>query len=124
MLVCLAGFLKKLSPNFVKRFKDRIMNIHPALLPLFGGEGLYGHYVHEAVLKCGVKVSGCTVHFVDDEYDRGPIILQQAVPVMEGDTPDSLAARILKEEHKIYPKAIRLFSEGQLKIEGRTVKII
>ncbi len=124
MLVCLAGFLKKLSPNFVKMFKDRIMNIHPALLPLFGGEGLYGHYVHEAVLKSGVKVSGCTVHFVDEEYDKGPIILQQDVPVIEGDTPESLAARILKEEHKIYPKAIRLFAEGRLKIEGRRVRIL
>jgi len=124
MLVCMAGFLKKLSPDFIKRFKERIMNIHPALLPLFGGEGLYGHYVHETVLNYGVKVSGCTVHFVDEEYDRGPIILQRAVPVMEGDTPESLAARILKEEHKIYPQAIRLFSEGKLKIEERRVKIL
>ena len=110
-LVCLAGFLLKLEPNIVRGFKGRIMNIHPALLPKFGGPGMYGHHVHEAVIKAGEKESGCTVHFVDEIYDHGKIALQARVPVMENDTPDELAARILKEEHRIYPEAIKLFFE-------------
>ncbi|MFN3966962.1 MAG: phosphoribosylglycinamide formyltransferase [Endomicrobiia bacterium] len=120
-LVCLAGFLLKISPGFIKKFENRIMNIHPALLPCFGGPGMYGHHVHEAVIKSGVKISGCTVHFVDEEYDHGPIIIQKAVEVKDDDTPETLAERILKEEHKIYPEAIKLFAEGKLKIVERRV---
>lgn len=110
-LVCLAGFLLKLAPNFIQQFKNRILNIHPALLPKFGGEGMYGHNVHEAVLKSGEKVSGCTVHFVDEEYDHGEILLQRTVPVLKDDTPETLAKRILEQEHKLYPDAIKLFIE-------------
>ena len=122
-LVCLAGFLLKLSPEFVRKFKNRIMNIHPALLPSFGGPGMYGHHVHEAVIKSGVKITGCTVHFVDEEYDHGPIILQKAVEVKDDDTPEKLAERVLKEEHKIYPEAIKLFAEKKLEIiDGKVVK--
>ena len=103
-LLCLAGFLSKLEPNLVKSFK--IVNIHPALLPKYGGKGMYGHHVHEAVVKAGEKESGATVHWVDEHYDHGNIILQEKVAVLAGDTPEALAARVLKVEHKIYPEAI------------------
>ena len=111
-LVTLAGFLKllKIPPDFV----GRVMNIHPALLPAFGGKGMYGHRVHEAVLKAGVQVSGCTVHWVDNQYDHGPIILQRTVPMLDGDTPETLAARVFEQEGEAYPEAIRLFATGQL----------
>ncbi|MFH1258808.1 MAG: phosphoribosylglycinamide formyltransferase [Elusimicrobiota bacterium] len=122
-LVCLAGFLLKLSSEFVQRFKGRILNVHPALLPAFGGQGMYGHHLHEAVVASGAKFSGTTVHFVDESYDTGPIILQAVVPVLDDDTPETLAARILKEEHRIYPEAIKLFAEGKLLVEGRRVRI-
>jgi phosphoribosylglycinamide formyltransferase-1 len=122
-LVCLAGFLLKLEPNIIRHFKEKIMNIHPALLPKFGGDGMYGHHVHEAVLKAGEKESGCTVHFVDEVYDNGPIILQARVPVMEGDTPDMLAKRILEKEHKTFSEAIKLFFENKLEIIEGKVKI-
>jgi len=122
-LVCLAGFLLKLSPEFVVAFKGRILNIHPALLPAFGGKGMYGRRVHEAVLAAGVRFSGATVHFVDEEYDHGPIVLQAVVPVLQDDTPEALAERVLKEEHKIYPESIRLFCEGKLEIRGNKVYI-
>lgn len=105
-IICLAGFLLKLEPNLVRAFPKRIINIHPALLPKFGGKGMYGHYVHEAVIKNGEKESGATVHYVDEEYDHGPTIIQQKVPVMKGDTPEMLAKRVLEVEHKIYPEAI------------------
>jgi phosphoribosylglycinamide formyltransferase 1 len=117
-LICLAGYMKLLSPEFVHHFRGRIMNIHPALLPAFPGL-----HVQKKALEYGVKFSGCTVHFVDEGCDTGPIILQAAVPVLDDDTEETLSARILKEEHRIYPEAIRLFSEGKLKIEGRRVKI-
>ena len=123
-LICLAGFMVVLSPYFIKHFKNKILNIHPALLPAFGGRGMYGHHVHEAVLKSGVKFSGCTVHFVDEGCDTGPIILQKVVPVLDDDTPESLAKRILKFEHKIYPEAIKLVARGDLKIEGKRVRIM
>jgi len=100
------------------------MNIHPALLPAFGGEGMYGHHVHEAVLARGCKVSGCTVHFVNNTYDDGPIILQRPVPAYAEDTPDDLAARVFREECIAYPEAIRLFAEGRLRIEGRIVHVL
>ena len=118
-LVILAGFMRILSPEFVKHFAGRLMNIHPSLLPSFKGA-----HAHRDALAYGVKVSGCTVHFVDEGTDSGPIILQAAVEVKDDDTEETLSARILKQEHIIYPKAIQLFVEGRLKIEGRHVKIL
>ncbi|MGQ9525601.1 MAG: phosphoribosylglycinamide formyltransferase [Armatimonadota bacterium] len=123
-LVCLAGYMRKLSPRVVSQYRWRIMNVHPALIPSFCGQGMYGHHVHEAVLEYGVKLSGVTVHFVDEGYDTGPIILQEAVPVEDDDTPDTLAARILPREHANYTRAIQLFAEGRLKVEGRRVRIL
>lgn len=120
-LVCLAGFLQ-LLPIPVD-FAGRVMNIHPALIPSFCGKGFYGHHVHEAALAYGVKVSGCTVHFADNAYDHGPIILQRTVPVLDDDTPDTLAARVFAQECEAYPEAIRLFAEGRLRVEGRRVRI-
>jgi formyltetrahydrofolate-dependent phosphoribosylglycinamide formyltransferase len=120
-LVCLAGFLQLIEVP--EDYLGRVMNIHPALIPAFCGHGYYGHHVHEAALKYGVKVSGCTVHFADNQYDHGPIILQRPVPVLDDDTAESLAARIFVEECEAYPEAIRLFAEGRLKIEGRRVRI-
>lgn len=123
-LVCLAGYLRMLTPVFIGKYAGRLMNTHPALLPSFGGAGMHGLHVHEAVLKYGCKVSGCTIHFVTLEVDGGPIILQKAVPVLEDDTPEMLQERVLKEEHKLYPRAIQLFAQGKLKIEGRRVRIL
>ncbi len=117
-LVCLAGFMRILSKEFVRRYKGRIMNIHPALLPSFPGLN-----VQKQALEYGVRISGCTVHFVDEGVDTGPIIIQATVEVKDNDTPDTLAARILEYEHKIYPEAVRLFAEGRLSINGRRVKI-
>lgn len=122
-LICLAGYMRLLSPVFLNRYQGRIMNVHPGLLPAFGGQGFYGRRVHEAVLAAGAKVSGVTVHFVDEEYDHGPIILQRVVPVEEGDTPESLAARVLAAEHQAYPEAVGLFAEGRLTLEGRCVRV-
>lgn len=121
-LVCLAGFMRILSPYFVAQYRNRILNIHPALLPAF--KGLYGERVHEAVILSGAKFSGCTVHFVTEDVDGGPIILQAIVEVSPDDTPETLAQRVLKEEHRIYPEAIRLFAEGRLEIEGNRVRIV
>jgi formyltetrahydrofolate-dependent phosphoribosylglycinamide formyltransferase len=121
-LVCMAGFLQLIQvPD---DFLGRVMNIHPALIPAFCGKGFYGHRVHEAVLEYGVKVSGCTVHFADNVYDHGPIILQRTAPVLADDTPDSLAKRVFEQECEAYPEAIRLFAEGRLRIEGRRVRIV
>jgi len=120
-LILLAGFMKILSPAFVSQYQGRIMNIHPALLPSFGGKGLYGLKVHQAVLDYGTKITGCTVHFVDEECDHGPIIIQAPVPVQDDDTPETLAKRVLEQEHKIYPEAVRLYCEGKLQIVGRRV---
>jgi phosphoribosylglycinamide formyltransferase-1 len=122
-LVCLAGYLRMLTPVFINKYMGRIMNTHPALLPSFGGKGMHGLNVHQSVLDYGCKVSGCTIHFVTLEVDGGPIILQKSVPVQEGDTAESLQERVLKEEHKLYPRAIQLFAQGKLKIEGRRVRI-
>jgi phosphoribosylglycinamide formyltransferase 1 len=121
--IVLAGFMRKLGPAFLQAFPQRILNIHAALLPCFGGQGFYGRRVHEAVIESGARFSGATVHFVDDEYDHGPIILQAVVPVEDDDTPDTLAARVLEQEHRIYPEALRLLAEGRLEIQGRRVKI-
>ncbi|MFQ5464357.1 MAG: phosphoribosylglycinamide formyltransferase [Thermodesulfobacteriota bacterium] len=117
-LVVLAGFMRLLTGDFLKAFSGRIMNIHPALLPSFPGLG-----VQKKAIEHGVRFSGCTVHFVDMGCDTGPIIIQAVVPVLADDTPDTLAARILVEEHRIYPRAIRLFSEGRLMVEGRRVLV-
>ncbi|HUS47171.1 MAG TPA: formyltransferase family protein, partial [Phycisphaerae bacterium] len=100
-----------------------VMNIHPALLPSFGGHGMYGHHVHEAVLAAGCKVSGCTVHFVTNVYDSGPIVVQRTVPVLEGDTAETLADRVFEQECIAYPEAIRLFGQGKLRIEGNVVHV-
>lgn len=121
-LVCLAGFNRILSPYFLKQFPFRIMNIHPSLLPAFAG--LQGIEVHKAVLNFGVKITGCTVHFVTEDVDGGPIIVQRAVPVLDNDTPETLAARVLKEEHQAYPEAARLFCEERLKIADRRVIVL
>ena len=119
-LVCLAGFLQLLQ--IPADFTHRVMNIHPSLLPAFGGKGMYGHHVHEAVLNYGAKISGCTVHFADNEFDHGPVIMQRAVPVLANDTPDTLAERVFEQECLAYPEAIRLFALGKLRVEGRRVR--
>jgi folate-dependent phosphoribosylglycinamide formyltransferase PurN len=105
-------------------FLGRVMNIHPALIPAFCGKGFYGHHVHEAVLAYGAKITGCTVHFADNQYDHGPIILQRAVPVLDDDTPGSLAERVFAQECEAYPEAIRLFAAGRLRIQGRRVRVV
>ncbi len=115
-LVCLAGFMRILSPHFVSEFRNRVMNIHPALLPAFPGL-----HVQRKALRHGTKFSGCTVHFVDEGTDTGPIIIQAVVPVLDDDTEESLSARILRYEHRIYPRAIQLFAEGRLEVRGRRV---
>jgi phosphoribosylglycinamide formyltransferase 1 len=120
-LVILGGFLSLLS--IPADYRGRVINVHPSLVPSFCGKGFYGSKVHKGVLEAGVKQSGCTVHFVDDSYDNGPIILQRAVPVLEDDTVESLAARIFKEECKALPEAISLYAEGRLKIKGRRVHV-
>jgi len=117
-LVCLAGYMRIVGPVLLEHYKGRILNIHPALLPSF--PGLHGQ---RQALDYGVKVSGATVHFVDEGCDTGPIIIQTAVPVLENDTEETLSERILEQEHKIYPQAIKLFAEGKLKMEGRKVII-
>ena len=120
-LVCLAGWLCLLE--IPSAYLGKVMNIHPALLPSFGGKGMYGHKVHQAVLNHGCKVSGCTVHFVDGEYDNGPIIVQRTCPVMDDDTAETLAKRVFEEEKIAYPEAIQLFAQGRLRIEGRRVRV-
>ncbi len=120
-LVALLGFL---SPFELRgRYNGRCINVHPALIPAFSGQGFYGQRVHEAVLETGARLTGATVHFVDAEYDRGPIILQEAVPVHDDDTPQSLAARVQAVERRLVPEAIRLIAAGRLVIDGRRVRI-
>jgi len=121
-LIILAGFLHLFK--IPDKYTGKAMNIHPGLIPSFCGKGYYGHHVHEAVIESGVKVSGCTVHFVDNEYDCGPIIIQRVVQVHEDDSPETLAQRVFKEECIAYPEAINLFAEGRLKIEERKVRIL
>jgi phosphoribosylglycinamide formyltransferase-1 len=113
-LICLAGFMRIMSPEFIRYYKDKILNIHPAILPSFSGL-----HSQKQALEYGVKYSGCTVHFVDEGVDTGPIILQSIVKVKDGDTEEKLAKRILKQEHKIYPEAVKLFAKGKIKIVGR-----
>lgn len=120
-LVAMGGFLKRvlIPPDFT----HRVMNIHPGLIPAFCGKGYYGHHVHQGVLDYGAKISGCTVHFVDDQYDHGPIIIQRAVPVLDEDTADTLAARVFTQECEAYPQAIQWFAEDRLVVAGRRVRI-
>jgi phosphoribosylglycinamide formyltransferase-1 len=118
-LVCLAGYMRLLSPYFIESFRGRILNIHPSLLPAFPGLE-----AQRQALEHGVKIAGCTVHFVDESLDAGPIVLQAAVPVRDDDTEESLSARILAEEHRIYSEAVRIVLEGRYRIEGRRVIIL
>jgi len=121
-LVVMAGYMCLL--DIPPAFQGRVMNIHPALIPAFCGKNMYGHRVHEAVIEYGCKVSGCTVHFADNEYDHGPIIVQRTCPVHDDDDPDTLRNRVFIEECEAYPEAIQLFAEGRLRIEGRCVRIL
>ena len=121
-LIVLAGYMSILDKKIIEEYRHRIINIHPSLIPSFCGKGFYGEKVHEGVLSYGAKITGATVHFVDEGTDTGPIILQKAVVVEEDDTVDCLAKRVLKIEHELLPKAVKLFSEGKLKVEGRCVK--
>lgn len=121
-LVVLAGFMSLL--HFPEAYAGRIMNVHPALIPAFCGKGMYGQHVYRAVLEYGVKLTGVTVHFVDEEYDNGPIILQSMVEVLEGDSQESLAERVQAEERAVYPRAIQWFAEDRLRIEGRVVHVL
>jgi formyltetrahydrofolate-dependent phosphoribosylglycinamide formyltransferase len=118
-LIVLAGFLSPIELR--ERYTNRVLNIHPSLLPAFGGKGFYGERVHRAAIEAGVKVSGCTVHFADDEYDRGPIVLQGVVAVEDDDTPETLAMRVHEMENELYPEAIRLWASGELEVVGRRV---
>lgn len=123
-LIVLAGYMSILESSFIEKYKNRIINIHPALIPSFCGKGYYGQKVHQAVLDYGAKVSGATVHFVDEGTDTGPVILQEAVEVKDDDTVETLAARVLEAEHRLLPKAVKLFCEGKLVVEGRKVRIL
>ena len=117
-LVALAGYMRKLGSRTLSRYRNRILNIHPALLPKFGGQGMYGERVHAAVLAAGERVSGVSVHLVDEEYDRGPVIAQTEVPVLLNDTPDSLAARVLEQEHFLYPQTIQRIASGEIDLDS------
>mgnify|MGYP004497182287 FL=1 len=124
-LVVLAGFMYILTPELIDAYPNAILNVHPALIPSFCGEGFYGLHVHEAALAYGVKVTGATVHFVSEDCDGGPIVLQQAVPIEEGDTPEILQRRVMEQaEWKILPRAVALFCAEKLRVEGRIVHII
>lgn len=122
-LIALAGYLKRIPLSVVERYRNRIVNIHPALLPKYGGGGMYGIHVHEAVIAAGEKISGATVHLVDEEYDHGAILMQKTVDVVSHDTPESLAAKVLPIEHEIYPLVLRAFAEGRVHINGKTAWI-
>lgn len=119
--IALAGYMRMIPVAVVQRYAGRMLNIHPALLPAYGGKGMYGIRVHQAVLADGAATSGATVHLVDDEYDTGPIVLQETVPVFPSDTPEQLAARVLKVEHRVYPAALSLFAENRIDVQGRDV---
>jgi len=123
-LIVLAGYLSILKGDILKKFKNRIINIHPALIPSFSGKGMYGINVHKAVIDYGVKVSGCTVHMVDEGTDTGPIIIQRTVPVYAEDSPEELQKRVLEEEHKALPEAIGYFCNDKIKLKGRKVTIL
>ena len=123
-LVVLAGYLPIVGSQIVRAYEHRIINIHPALIPSFCGPGMYGHHVHEAVLAYGAKISGATTHFVDEQVDHGGVILQDSVPVLEGDTPETLAARVLTVEHRILPESVRLYCAGKLRVDGSHVHVL
>jgi phosphoribosylglycinamide formyltransferase-1 len=120
-IIALAGYMKMLPPELVERYRNRIVNIHPGLLPAFGGKGMYGKRVHEAVLAYGCKLTGVTVHFVDEEYDHGPVITQEPVPVLDEDTAETLAARVLRVEHAAFWRAVNALAQGSIRVEGRKV---
>ncbi len=122
-LILLAGYIKMLSPVIIKKFRNRIINIHPALLPKFGGKGMFGIHVHEAVLKAKEKITGATVHFVNEVYDSGAIIKQNEVKVLKGDDPVKLQKRVLRAEHKLYSEVIKLFEENRIRVRNNKVKI-
>ncbi len=122
-LIVLAGYMKQLPAQLVRTYKYRILNIHPALLPAYGGKGMYGHFVHEAVIKSGARKSGATVHFVDEEYDHGAILLQDTVDVDPADTPDTLAEKVLEVEHRLLPRAVKLIAAGKVEVRNGTVHI-
>jgi phosphoribosylglycinamide formyltransferase 1 len=122
--ITLAGYLKMVPSAVVERFRGKILNIHPALLPSFGGPGMYGERVHQAVIESGAKISGATVHLVDEQFDHGPIILQEAVPVLYEDTPATLAHRVLEVEHRIYPQAVELAVLNKIRIHDRRIEIL
>lgn len=121
--VALAGYMKKIPPELIQKYQNRITNIHPALLPSFGGKGMYGIRVHQAVIERGCKVTGVTVHIVDEDYDNGPIVAQRCVPVNDNDTPETLAKRVLKVEHQLYPEVLQWFAENKVKVIDRKVII-
>ena len=123
-LVALAGFMQLIPAAVVRRYQHRMTNIHPALLPFFGGKGFYGMRVHEAVFASGMKVSGPTVHLVDEEYDHGPILLQHAVAIDDCKSPEEIAARVLVEEHKLYPRAMGLLAEGRFRVEEGRARLL
>jgi len=120
--VVMGGFLKRVA--IPEDFTNRVLNIHPALIPAFCGEGYYGRRVHAAVLEYGAKITGCTVHFADNQYDHGPVILQKAVPVLDDDTPETLAARVFEAECQAYPEALNLIAQGRVVVDGRRVRIV
>ena len=122
--IALAGYMKKLDPVIIRHYRNRIVNIHPALLPAFGGHGMYGMRVHEAVIASKASVSGATVHIVDEDYDHGPIVLQKSVEIAESETPESLAEKVLIIEHEIYPEVIQLFSEGKVVVHEQQVVLL
>ena len=121
--IVLAGYMKKLDPRIIRRFRNRIINVHPALLPDFGGQGMYGHHVHEAVIAQHAKRSGATVHVVDEEFDHGPIVIQESIPVEENDSSESLAGKVLAIEHRILPRALELFAGNKIRIDNGIVSI-
>ena len=122
--IALAGYLKLVQPELIDKYRNKITNIHPALLPSFGGKGFYGMKVHEAVIEAGCKVSGVTIHLVNEKYDRGAIIAQRTLPVLDDDSPESLAERVLKIEHEIYPEALQLFEEERVLVTNSVARII
>jgi phosphoribosylglycinamide formyltransferase-1 len=123
-VLCLAGYLRRVTRVLLDAFPHRILNIHPALLPSFGGKGMYGLRVHRAVLEHGCKVTGCTVHLLDEYYDTGPIVAQACVPVEDGDTPESLSSRVQMQEHRLFPQCIEWLVHDRLRIEARRVKVL
>lgn len=121
--VALAGYVRKIPPRVVDAYRGRMVNIHPSLLPAFGGPGMYGMNVHRAVVDYGVHWTGATVHLVDEEYDHGPVVLQQPVPVYHDDSPQDVADRVLRVEHQLYPRVLRLFAQDRVHVNGRSVRI-